>query len=103
MTRTAAALLALLSAQSCQAQGEVDDRRGQRLAATCAPCHVMSGDTALGRGPQTRATGAERWLRERLAAYREGRRPATLMHQIVGAYSDEELDLIARYLAESRR
>ena len=103
MTRTAAALLALLTAQSSLAQGEGDERRSQRLVATCAPCHAVSGDTARGRSAQARTAGAERWLRERLAAYREGRRPATLMHQLVGAYSDEELDLVAQHLAKSRR
>jgi cytochrome c553 len=34
--------------------------------------------------------------------FREGKRPATIMHQLAKGYSEEEIDLIAGYLAAQK-
>jgi cytochrome c553 len=35
--------------------------------------------------------------------YRDGKRPATIMHQIAKGYTDEEIVALADYFAKQRR
>ena len=94
---------ALLLLATHAAAGPDDDLlRATRLAAICNPCHALHDHGTAGRkAPAARPDSA--WLQERLLAYREQRHPATLMHQVAVAYSREELELIARHWAQSRR
>ncbi len=39
----------------------------------------------------------------RLADFRSGNKPATIMHQIVKGYSDDQLELIAAYFAAQKK
>ena len=38
-----------------------------------------------------------------LKAFKDGTRPATIMHQLAKGYTDEQLDLIATYFAAQKR
>lgn len=71
----------------------------RNLAANCTPCH--SADTPAPNAiPRIAGLPADRVL-QRLRAFRSGDAPATVMHQIVRGYSDEQLSLIATHLATS--
>ncbi len=41
-------------------------------------------------------------LLQKLADYRSGDKPATIMHQIVVGYTDEQLDLITTWFAAQK-
>ncbi len=77
--------------------GGVPDDRGRELAATCATCHGTSG-TAQPPMPSLAALPPD-LLAERMREFREGRRPATVMHQIARGFDDAQVAAIARHLA----
>jgi len=72
------------------------------LAATCANCHGPSGRsvttevTALAGMPKEQ-------IAQRMREFKEGKRPATIMHQLAKGYTDQQIDLIADYLAGQKR
>ena len=67
------------------------------LAATCANCHGTNGN-ARGDMKQLAGVSAEKILAQ-LADFASGAQPATIMHQIVKGYTDEQLKLIAAYFS----
>ncbi|AKU13170.1 Cytochrome c, class I [Azoarcus sp. CIB] len=71
----------------------------RNLAANCTPCHSADAP-APNAIPRIVGLPADRLL-HRLRAFRSGDTPATVMHQIVRGYSDEQLSLIAAHLAGS--
>ncbi|MCK9984570.1 MAG: cytochrome subunit of sulfide dehydrogenase [Azoarcus sp.] len=71
----------------------------RNLAANCTPCHSPDAP-APNAIPRIASLPADRIL-QRLQAFRSGNAPATVMHQIVRGYSDEQLALIATHLAAS--
>ncbi|MGQ3051819.1 MAG: c-type cytochrome [Roseateles sp.] len=71
---------------------------GRSLAATCANCHGTQGRPRNTAMPPLAGMKAEVML-QLLADYRSGKRPGTVMPQIVKGYTEEQLRLIATYLA----
>jgi cytochrome subunit of sulfide dehydrogenase len=88
----ALALGALLPAHAQQ-----DPNLARNLAATCANCHGTAG-RAVGDMRPLAGLSADRMLAV-LADYKAGNQPATIMHQIVKGYTDEQLKLIANWYA----
>ena len=74
-----------------------DAHLARNLAATCANCHGTNGNA---RGDMKPLAGvpADKIV-AMLADYRSGNQPATIMHQIAKGYTDEQIKLIAGYLA----
>lgn len=91
--RAGTAGLALL-APWCPAQ---DLNLGRNLAATCAPCHGTSGQSR-GEVPSLAGVPAEK-LAATLAGYKSGALTGSVMHQIARGYTDEQIALIAAWLA----
>lgn len=69
----------------------------QIWAASCMACHGPEG-RAEGTGLTIGGRPAQDLLGKMLG-YKSGRLPATIMHQHVKGYSDEELSLIADYFS----
>ncbi|MEO7243867.1 MAG: c-type cytochrome [Rubrivivax sp.] len=92
------AVLALLVAPPATAQDSVLARS---LAATCANCHGTDGRAQAGEVPALAGQSAERLLAT-LADFRDGRRPSTIMQQIVKGYREDQLRLIAGHFAGVR-
>ena len=69
----------------------------QIWAASCMACHGPEG-RAEGTGLTIGGRPAQDLL-GKLLAYKSGRLPATIMHQLVRGYSDDELSLIANYFS----
>lgn len=65
------------------------------LAGNCANCHGTDGQSAAGGGMSTLAGMPRAYFLEQLAAFRSGARPATIMHQLVKGYTDEQLARLA--------
>jgi sulfide dehydrogenase cytochrome subunit len=69
------------------------------LAATCAACHGTDGK-AHPEGATTPLAGLPRAnLAGALREFRDGKRSATVMHQLAKGYTDEQIDAIAAYFA----
>ena len=77
-----------------------DPHLARNLAATCANCHGTNGKS-LG-GMESLAGEPKEKLLQKLADYRSGDKPATIMHQIVVGYTDEQLDLITTWFAAQK-
>lgn len=78
-------------------QPAADAQAARYLAANCANCHGTNG-VAVGAMPslagQPKAT-----IVEQMRAFRDGKRPATIMHQLSKGYTDQQIDLIADFFS----
>lgn len=74
-------------------------QQGRALAATCAQCHGSDGRALPGTGLAVLAGLPRDYLAAQMKAFREGQRPATVMHQIVKGYSAEQVELMATWFA----
>lgn len=97
MLAATGAVLAALAAVPAQAQ---DPNLARNLAATCANCHGTTGN-ALGDMKPLAGLTAEKILAQ-LADFRSGNQPATIMHQIVKGYTDDQLKLVAGWYAAQK-
>lgn len=70
---------------------------GRDLAGSCAGCHNTSG-RAIGDGVPLAGMPADRLI-QLMTEFRDGKRPATVMHQIAKGYTPEQIRLIAGWLA----
>ena len=69
------------------------------LAATCANCHGTEGRAVAGESMARLAGLDAGYIAEQLRAFRDGKRPATVMHQLAKGYGDAQIDAIAGYFA----
>jgi cytochrome c553 len=97
---TSLALLALALAPGLAAAQ--DPNLARNLAANCANCHGTNGKAVPNAGMPPLAGEPKEQLVKRLKEYRAGSRPATVMHQISKGYSDEQIDLVAGFLAAQK-
>ena len=79
-----------------------DLNAGRNLAATCAGCHGTQGRPRGSAMPPLAGMKAAVML-ERLADYRNGRQPGTVMPQIAKGYSEAQLRAIAAYFEAQAR
>ncbi len=70
---------------------------GRNLAATCANCHGTDGRSA-GGAASLAGVAADTTI-QRMREFQEGKRSATVMHQISKGYSSEQIAAIAAYFA----
>lgn len=98
MKPTTLALLAALTAAPGLASAQaVDPLQVRSWAAACANCHGTNGRAQPGM-PSLAGTPREELLRSMLE-YKNGVRPATIMHQLAKGYTDEQLAALAGYFA----
>jgi len=97
MKRTTAAAALLLISWSAPAQD------AQKLASACAICHGTLGKPAAGAPLIPLAGLPHDHIATQMRAFRDGKRPATAMHQIAKGYTDPEIDAIAAWYAAQPR
>ena len=79
------------------------DAQSRNLAAGCAICHGTQGKPAPG-APLIPLAGLPRdHIATQMRAFRDGQRPATVMHQIAKGYSDAQIEAIAAWFAAQPR
>lgn len=73
---------------------------GRDLAANCANCHGTDG-RSLG-GPASLAGVSKKEIVQKIKEFKEGKKPATIMHQLSKGYSDQQIELIADFFATQK-
>ena len=72
------------------------------LAANCAACHGTNGNSAGGAIPALAGMNKEYFLNQ-VKAFKEGKREATVMHQIAKGYSDAEMAALGDYFSAQKK
>ena len=100
MTRTKKWLVAgALGTAAVWAQAEVNQVRV--WAAACANCHGTEG-RAL-QGMEALAGKDKDEMLQKLLDFKNGRKPATIMHQLSKGYTEEQLAQISAYFAAQKK
>ncbi|MDI3511560.1 c-type cytochrome [Hydrogenophaga bisanensis] len=100
MKRTKKWLVAgALGTAALWAQAEVNQVRV--WAAACANCHGTEG-RAL-QGMEALAGKDKDEMLQKLLDFKNGRKPATIMHQLSKGYTDEQLAQISAYFAAQKK
>jgi cytochrome c553 len=72
------------------------------LAATCANCHGTNGKPAPGSAVSTLAGRPKEELARLMVDLRDGKRQATIMHQLGKGFTPEQIDLMAAWFAAQK-
>jgi len=91
-------IAAAVAALSATAQ-----ENARNLASACAICHGTQGSPPPG-APLVPLAGLPReHIATQMRAFRDGQRPATVMHQIAKGYTDAQIDAMAAWFAAQKR
>jgi cytochrome subunit of sulfide dehydrogenase len=93
-----AASLATACAFAQTAPAAPDKHLARNLAATCANCHGTNGKS-VAEVPSLAGVPANVTI-QKMKDYRDGKLPATIMHQLAKGFTDEQIALVADYLAK---
>ena len=100
--RLAASLLAGMAASAAVAQ-DAATLNTRSLAATCASCHGTDGRTTAGSAIPALAGMPRDYMLTQFKAFKDGSRPATVMHQLAKGFTDQQLATVATYFAALKR
>ena len=98
--RTVLALAAALAVAPVGANAQ--DASARNMASACAICHGTAGQAAT-KDVIPLAGLPKDHIATQMRAFRDGKRPATVMHQIAKGYSDEQIDQLATWFASQKR
>lgn len=84
------------------AQSNLTPNGVRSMAATCAACHGTNGVSAGGAVTGLAGLNKDYFLIQ-MKHFREGKRDATLMHQISKGYTDAETAALADFFAAQKR
>ena len=90
---------ALAAAPFC---ASAQDTAGRNLAAGCAICHGTDGRAAT-KDVIPLAGLPKDHIVTQMKAFRDGKRSATVMHQIAKGYTDVQIDQLAAWFAAQKR
>ncbi len=78
------------------------DAAGRNLAASCAICHGSEG-RAVTKNVIPLAGLPKDHIVTQMQFFRDGKRAATVMHQIAKGYTDQQIEQMAAYFAAQKR
>ena len=81
------------------AAANLSEEGTRAMAMNCAPCHGTGGRAAPGSALPGLAGQPAEAIADKMKAFRDGKRDATLMHQIAKGYSDAEIAAMAAWFA----
>jgi len=77
-----------------------DATLARNLAANCTPCHGTNG---VSQGVMETLAGQKKEdLARKMAEFRAGTRPGTIMPQLAKGYTPAQIDLIAEWFADQK-
>jgi cytochrome c553 len=79
-----------------------DAAAGRNLASGCAICHGTEG-RAVTKDVIPLAGLPKDYIATQMRAFRDGKRAATVMHQIAKGYTDPQIDAMAAWFAAQKR
>ena len=93
----------LLFALLCAAPAVLaQDSASRNLASACAICHGTNGRSVT-KDLIPLAGLPKDHIATQMKAFRDGSRPATVMHQIAKGYNDQQIDALATWFAAQKR
>ena len=95
--------LASIASWGAHAQDASAKVQIRSLVATCASCHGTDGRPVDGSAVPALAGMPKVTLTAQMKAFKEGTRPATVMHQLSKGYTDDQIDRISTYFAAVKR
>ena len=95
--------LALGLTATAQAQPAAQQLHNRATAAMCANCHGTDGRTVDGSAIPALVGMPKDYMVRQMAAFKDGSRPATVMHQITKGLTDAQIDTISNYYASLKR
>jgi cytochrome subunit of sulfide dehydrogenase len=99
----AATALAMGVNAAAQAQDKATQLHNRATAAMCANCHGTEGRTVEGSAIPSLVGMPKEYHVLQMQAFKNGTRPATVMHQITKGLTDAQIDTIANYYAATKR
>ena len=97
---TAACFVLALPAAGSLAQAP-DALQIRSWAGACANCHGTNGNALAGNEP---LAGMKREdIVQKMLDFKNGRKPATVMHQLSKGYTDEQIAAIAGYFSAQKK
>ena len=69
------------------------------LSATCANCHGTDGRSVPGAAVPSLAGMPKAYMLAQMKAFKDGSRPATIMHQLSKGFTDEQVETMATYFS----
>lgn len=101
--RLGAALVLLTAFCAAQAQDASAILHTRATAAACASCHGTDGKTTAGSSVPALAGTPRDHMLAQMKAFKDGSRPATVMHQLTKGLTDSQIDALATYFATAKR
>ena len=95
-------LLFLAAAALAALPAAAQDKASRNLAAACAICHGTDGRSVT-KDVIPLAGLPKDHIVTQMKAFRDGSRPATVMHQIAKGYNDQQIDALAAWFAAQKK
>jgi len=93
----------LAAATLAAAPADAQDVPSRNLAAPCGICHGTDGHGSSKGGPLVPLAGLPReHIAAQMRAFRDGKRPATVMQQIAKGYTDPQIDALAAWFSAQK-
>jgi sulfide dehydrogenase cytochrome subunit len=92
----------LFAALACAGGVQAQDSATRNMASACAICHGTDGRAATKDVVPLAGLPAAH-IATQMRAFRDGQRPATVMHQIAKGYTDQQIDALAAWFAAQKR
>jgi sulfide dehydrogenase cytochrome subunit len=94
--------LAVFAGATASAQSK-DELYVASVSSTCAACHGTQGNATNGSAVVSLAGMPPANIILQMKAFKDGSRPATVMHQLSKGYSDAQVAMIAGYFAAQKK
>ena len=95
------AALATAFAGAASAQVSTSPTLARNLAAQCANCHGTNGKSVAEVASLAGQSAAV--IVQKMKDYRDGKLPASIMHQLSKGYTDEQVALMADYFSKQAK
>lgn len=102
LAKLAVPLLCMALSPFAQAQSK-EALYTKSLAATCANCHGTNGKVVQGSAVTSLAGLDKNYIVAQMNAFKDGTRPATVMHQISKGFNDAQVESLATYFAAQKK